>query len=81
MPCEETGFFINKYSLNSDFMTLNLYISFENQTLQKFNILIFYKKENDLTMILMWDDLGNIQRVTSLHGWMRLKPIVDPVIT
>ena len=30
---------------------------------------------------VMWDDLGNIQSVTSLHGWMRLKPIVDLVIT
>ena len=30
---------------------------------------------------MMWNDLGNIQSMTSLHGWMRLKPIVDPVIT
>ena len=30
---------------------------------------------------MMGDDLGNIQSVTLLHGWMRLKPIVDPVIT
>ena len=30
---------------------------------------------------MMGDDLGNIQSMTSLHGWMRLKLIVDLVIT